>query len=503
MKMVVLKMVRTVLFSVVATTVVYNAGAAWRAGRDEIENTPGWMVKTGMLPVDTNETECTEVPCDMTLFLLVGQSNMAGRGIVFGECRAAQAHVYKLNREDRWVRATTPIHFDRKSCGVGPAESFVKAFRKDNPERPVGLIPCSVGGSNSATWSPEPQNGCIGVNFHRAVARARKAMKHGRLAGILWHQGANDAERCERTPEYYPLRLVEIAAAFRRELGVPDVPFLIGELGGSPKGYWKVMNPLLSKAADGIGRSALVPAVDLTGFLPDQVHFDAPSYHVLGARYYAAWKAIVEGCAASYTPTWNVLEGRRLSEFLCADAGADVVAQVFSLSNGVLSANMSKALVLESPEKCGSGSFAFLAEMRYAGDGYFNGGLQFCVEDVKEGGKVSRRGIEYRMNTERSGNGFATAGIRMKRSTDEQWVAPDASGVSHMRRLKTPAWKPGVWHRVSVLKDGDRVSFFFDGRPVNTFIVEGAGAGRIGFRTIPCPKGQGALSFRNVKMFQL
>ena len=81
-----------------------------------------------------------------------------------------------------------------------------------------------------------------------------------------------------------------LAQALRRELKCPEAPFLIGEIGTLPRNH-TAMNPILGEAAANIPRCVLVQARDLTGHLADGVHFDTPSYKVLGARYYDAWKS--------------------------------------------------------------------------------------------------------------------------------------------------------------------------------------------------------------------
>ena len=41
-----------------------------------------------------------------------------------------------------------------------------------------------------------------------------------------------------------------------------------------------------------IPNAGLAKASDLTGHLPDGIHFDTPSYEILGVRYYDAWKRL-------------------------------------------------------------------------------------------------------------------------------------------------------------------------------------------------------------------
>ena len=77
----------------------------------------------------------------------------------------------------------------------------------------------------------------------------------------------------------------------------------------------------------------------------------------------------------------DILAGRSLSDFICRNATPETVAETFSLTNGVLTANAAYALVLESPERYDCESFVLSAEVRYESDGFADSGLQFCIED--------------------------------------------------------------------------------------------------------------------------
>ena len=275
-----------------------TAGAAdWHVVPSEIENMPKWMVEAANRPVDTNEVVVTDAPHDMKLFLLIGQSNMAGRGKVGPEEAGPIPRCLTLNRDGKWIRTTTPIHFDRKAAGYGIANAFVRRYLDEHPTETVGLVPCAVGGSRSMTWSPEDAPDPVGTNFRRALARARLAQANGRIVGILWHQGEADVGFLRRDPAHgdrYVARLAALATALREGLGCADAPFLVGEIGTLPKDC-TAMNPVLAAAAAAIPNGRLVKASDLTGHLPDGVHFDTPSYRIFGARYYEAWKSAQGG----------------------------------------------------------------------------------------------------------------------------------------------------------------------------------------------------------------
>ena len=209
----------------------------------------------------------------------------------------------------------------------------------------------------------------------------------------------------------------------------------------------------------------------------------------------------VEGVESSLSGA-DILAGRSLSDFICRNAAPETVAETFSLTNGVLTANAAYALVLESPERYDCESFVLSAEVRYESDGFADSGLQFCIEDVV-GKNAVRRRVEYQLKTVDIGDGWGLGGIRAARNIGEPYRKPNAAGDVRMSRQTTSAWKSGVWYSVSVRKEGNRFTFFFDGKLVNTFVVDGVTSGRIGFQTKPYPEGRGTVSFRNVRMLQL
>ena len=88
------------------------------------------------------------------LFLLVGQSNMAGRGEVSDADRKPDPRVLMFNREGRWVPATDPMHWDKPAAGVGLGRSFAFEVAEARPGVTIGLIPCAAGGSPIDTWKP-------------------------------------------------------------------------------------------------------------------------------------------------------------------------------------------------------------------------------------------------------------------------------------------------------------------------------------------------------------
>jgi hypothetical protein len=226
------------------------------------------------------------------LFLLVGQSNMAGRGAITPDDKKPDPRVLMLNQAGEWVPAVDPLHFDKPgAAGVGLGRSFGLQIAEANPGVTIGLIPCAVGGSPIDTWKP-------GVFYHAtkshpwddAVRRARLALQSGTLKGILWHQGESDSSR-ELAPTY-ETKLHALIARFRAELGVPNVPFIVGQLGKFEDSPWSEFKAMVDRAhrelPGNVPHTAFVSAEGLK-HKGDKVHFDADSYREFGRRYADAY----------------------------------------------------------------------------------------------------------------------------------------------------------------------------------------------------------------------
>ncbi len=224
---------------------------------------------------------------DLDLYLLIGQSNMAGRGVVEEEDRLAHPRVLTLNRENQWVPATDPIHFDKKMAGVGPGRSFGLIMANRNPSRTIGLVPCAVGGSSIRCWKPGGFHKQTNTHpYDDMLKRMQIARQNGTVKGILWHQGESDsAMGLDGT---YEKKLIELIERLRQDLGAKQAPFVIGQLGEFQGRPWNAGR----KAVD-LAHKQVCTAVYNTGFVEtkgftdkgDKAHFDTPSTRELGRRF--------------------------------------------------------------------------------------------------------------------------------------------------------------------------------------------------------------------------
>jgi hypothetical protein len=225
------------------------------------------------------------------IFLLAGQSNMAGRGVVEDQDRVVNPNVEMLTRALTWAPAVDPVHFDKPIAGVGPGRAFGIAVSEHECNAHVGLVPAAVGGSPISSWQPGAVDAATGTHpYDDAITRARAAMRDGKLKAILWHQGEADA-----TPALsvvYADGLRALIARFRSDLGDPSLPFIIGELGIFERAPWSAAKARVDSAQRAVtSTTPNVAFVYSTGLVDkgDTLHFDARSARTLGRRFASAY----------------------------------------------------------------------------------------------------------------------------------------------------------------------------------------------------------------------
>ena len=209
------------------------------------------------------------------VFVLAGQSNMEGQGVVSmnderdynggkGNLVWSMEHsesagkMKKLKDEKgEWVvRDDVMISFKvgekvRKggltvgytgyggSSHIGPELGFGWVMG-DHFEEPVLLIKTAWGGKSLfVDFRPPGSGGQVGPYYTKMVEEVRAALAElgneaYELAGFVWQQGWNDM--CEKPAiAEYADNLVNLVTDLRKEFKAPDLPVVVGELGnGGP-----------------------------------------------------------------------------------------------------------------------------------------------------------------------------------------------------------------------------------------------------------------------------
>ncbi len=263
-------------------------------------------------------TAADAVPADKDsfhVFVLMGQSNMAGSGQpILEEYREPATRVLTQAPDLSWSGAKTPLDQARGS-GMSPGESFARHYAELHPGVTVGVIQCARGGRGIKELAKGGKDRDGAPNYDDSLKRILAAAKQGTLMGMLWHQGETDAGDAE-----YVTHLAALVADLRADLGEPKLPFICGEL-GRYAGWTSGFNSRIGAAPREIPRCAVATTEGLLD-LGDKVHFSGFSAEILGARYLMEFEHLVEPeLATRFAPTLADITARMLAR----DAGWKVI----------------------------------------------------------------------------------------------------------------------------------------------------------------------------------
>lgn len=222
----------------------------------------------------------------LKIYLLMGQSNMAGRGVPEKEDLTMHPRVFVFTKSNQWEIAVEPITRGEKgkNPGVGPGLAFGKAMADANPGTTIGLVPCAVGGTPLSRW-------VRGADLYsNAVVRAKAAAPFGTIAGILWHQGESDS-KLEEDAKSYGDRLAKMIGDIRADLNLTRLPFVVGQIGefnynreGNPLPFAREVNDTLAKLPQKVQFTGCVLSQGLA-HKGDQLHFNSEAEREMGKRY--------------------------------------------------------------------------------------------------------------------------------------------------------------------------------------------------------------------------
>lgn len=206
------------------------------------------------------------------VFLLIGQSNMAGRAALEEGDEKPITNVMLLDDKGQWIPATNPLNrfaTDRKVLSmqrISPGAGFAHEISAKLPDKTIGVISNARGGSSIQQWGKgQPL-------YVHAMERLDK-VKNLRVDGVLWHQGESN-----RNDTDYLERLTELVARLRHDLKNKDLPFVAGEIYGKAG-----VNDQMQQLVETVPNTGLARADGLSVF--DKVHFDRKSQLTLGQRY--------------------------------------------------------------------------------------------------------------------------------------------------------------------------------------------------------------------------
>ena len=242
--------------------------------------------RTEFFPKDELKAKLILDKQNVWVFILAGQSNMAGRGKVEPNDTIPNSRVLSINQNGELIIAKEPLHFYEPSmAGLDCGLSFGKEILKHIPDSiTILIIPTAVGGSSVSQWIDDSifRNVTLFSNFREKV---KIGEQFGIIKGILWHQGETDAATTE-TIEIYNDQLKKLFTLFRNEIDNKALPIFLGELGSFSINIenWQVINNKIKEYIETDSVAFIIKTSDLN-HKGDRVHFDSEGQREIGKRF--------------------------------------------------------------------------------------------------------------------------------------------------------------------------------------------------------------------------
>ena len=237
----------------------------------------------------------TEAQGNLSIFILAGQSNMSGRGVL-PETTVTDPRIFMLGNDGRWKLASEPVDnpagqvdmvsYDN-NAGVSPGMAFALEILKESPEMYVGLVPVAMGATSLHQWRRVLTDTML---YGSLLKRAKAAEAMGRIEGFLWFQGEADARRPTdriRRPlgNRWHEGFEQLVSGVRKDLDLPNLPVVYAQIGThrNPETYphWELVKDSQTKVE--LPATAMITTEDLD--LMDKVHFTSDAYIEIGRRF--------------------------------------------------------------------------------------------------------------------------------------------------------------------------------------------------------------------------
>ena len=269
----------------------YVSGADWvDGGRSAIPSTAVYHIGVG------------------EVFLVAGQSNASGVGKTPG-FDPPHPLVHLCRNSLRWTTAAHPTNDSTATAhpenadfylpGTSPYLRFGTTLCRALG-CPIGLVAVSKGDTYLGQWLPESDgtqadfplpDGYSAGSLWRVVETALDAVG-GRIAGVAWYQGENDAD-VDGMCAAYGERFARFVGYVRARCASPSLPFYTVQIGKATDGrttdaHCGILREQQRQAAHKIPHVYVIPAHDQP--LSDPVHNNTAANGVIGERM--AWSAL-------------------------------------------------------------------------------------------------------------------------------------------------------------------------------------------------------------------
>lgn len=248
------------------------------------------------------------------LILLWGQSNMSGRGVPYDTTRydPSDPRIQQWGASGTYAgvisQAIEPLAMKDVPSGIGPGLTFARWYLHSAPvNRRVLLVPSALGGTQLSTASTTGwRRGVTGGLYAQAVAQAQAALTaagaNARITAILWIQGETDGDN-GISGSAYQTDLDALIAGARTDLGLPTLPFVMGQMVPEylATGTRAAINVVHLATPSRNTRVRIAPGVYANNNA-DGNHYNAVGQRVLGRAMFDAYQRILTGASDTTPP---------------------------------------------------------------------------------------------------------------------------------------------------------------------------------------------------------
>ncbi len=259
------------------------------------------------------------------LWVLAGQSNMEGVGNL-EDVTPPNDKVTLLGMDGQWRRAEEPLHWlvdspDPVHSGDPATRAERAAAQHKNRVKgaglglpfgvvlsaatgiPIGLVATAHGGTSMKGWDPARKDEGGKSLYGSMLGQVDRA--GGKVRGMLWYQGESDAN--PEAAKVYPKVFAGFINSVRSDLGAPDLPFYLVQIGrviraGDPTA-WNAVQEAQRRIPDRVPHTAVVPSIDLE--LDDGIHVGTQGLKRLGTRLARIAERELYGRAGATTPGFD------------------------------------------------------------------------------------------------------------------------------------------------------------------------------------------------------
>lgn len=259
-------------------------------------------------------------PKPLSIYILMGQSNMSGAGKVFDLPAGYPRHADKewiFTNAGEWRPPFEPLdsavgQLDEVSAdpgaGVGPGLSFADTLLDHRPSERIALVPCAKGGTSIKQWERSESRGTL---YGSCLHRIRQVQPFGTIKAILWHQGESDASSLEAA-QGWTERFEVMIENLRRDVGDAELPLVYAQIGSlseaqrnRPDRYFAFWEDVKASQLRARVPHAAMIKTDHLELMDDGLHLSTAAQLAMGRLFAEALIELTKPQAAVRSPAAN------------------------------------------------------------------------------------------------------------------------------------------------------------------------------------------------------